>query len=300
MGIWYGDEKQEGRSYEQVANPVRRVLEEERILFKRAKDGDTEARNSLAEKYLSLVKTISRNIARELPRSVDVEDLEQEGTIGLIKGIETYDETKSSPKTWIGQKVWGAIFDYVVNAGQVSRGATKMHRRVERRVKEIKATTGRVPSLTEVIDELDLSSRYREEFLGSFAVKNQRSLTPAMRGRRNSFRRVDHTREVPQTTYPGPVDAAIAKETAGKIREILEGSLCVEDHTIFTRYFFDRFLSREVARVIGWSDSGITNRLNKKILPQVRAIRSFSKMIGEGDGVRKQTPSLRKILAAVA
>ncbi|MBQ1679295.1 MAG: hypothetical protein II062_07180 [Oscillospiraceae bacterium] len=66
---------------------------EERVYLERAAAGDLEARNILVERNLRLVAHIMK---KYYAQSADQEDLLSIGTIGLIKGIETFDLTKGA------------------------------------------------------------------------------------------------------------------------------------------------------------------------------------------------------------
>lgn len=63
------------------------TAEEERMYLKRSAEGDLEARNILIERNLRLVAHIMK---KYYSQSADQEDLISIGTIGLIKGINTY------------------------------------------------------------------------------------------------------------------------------------------------------------------------------------------------------------------
>ena len=66
---------------------------EERLYLERAAQGDLSARNILIERNLRLVAHIMKNYYSQ---SADQEDLLSIGTIGLIKGIETFDTAKGA------------------------------------------------------------------------------------------------------------------------------------------------------------------------------------------------------------
>lgn len=68
-------------------------VEEERYYLLRLKDGDLEARNKLVEHNLRLVAHIVKKY-NNLER--DMDDLISIGTIGLIKAVNTYDESKGN------------------------------------------------------------------------------------------------------------------------------------------------------------------------------------------------------------
>ena len=67
--------------------------EEEQYYLKKAKEGDLEARNILIERNLRLVAHIMK---KYYAQTSDQEDLISIGTIGLIKGIESFDPSKGA------------------------------------------------------------------------------------------------------------------------------------------------------------------------------------------------------------
>ena len=69
------------------------TAEEERMYLKRSAEGDLEARNILIERNLRLVAHIMK---KYYSQSADQEDLISIGTIGLIKGISTFDAGKGA------------------------------------------------------------------------------------------------------------------------------------------------------------------------------------------------------------
>ena len=69
------------------------TAEEERIYLKRSAEGDLDASNILIERNLRLVAHIMK---KYYSQSADQEDLISIGTIGLIKGISTFDASKGA------------------------------------------------------------------------------------------------------------------------------------------------------------------------------------------------------------
>jgi len=101
--------------------------EEERILLIKCKDGDEESRQQLINSNLRLVASIaikckkSQNI-----EGIDLLDLMQEGTFGLMDSIDTFDFTKgvklSTYATWCIKKY---IFLAIKNNNRVIRVSAK-------------------------------------------------------------------------------------------------------------------------------------------------------------------------------
>ena len=66
--------------------------QEERMYLEKYRQGDLEARNILIERNLRLVAHIMK---KYYAQTDDQEDLISIGTVGLIKGISTFDPTKN-------------------------------------------------------------------------------------------------------------------------------------------------------------------------------------------------------------
>ena len=69
------------------------TVEEERHYLKLSAEGDLEARNILIERNLRLVSHVMK---KYYAQTSDQEDLISIGTIGLIKGISTFDPSKGA------------------------------------------------------------------------------------------------------------------------------------------------------------------------------------------------------------
>ncbi len=69
------------------------TAQEERFYLEKAANGDLEARNILIERNLRLVAHIMK---KYYAQASDQEDLISIGTIGLIKGISTFDAGKGA------------------------------------------------------------------------------------------------------------------------------------------------------------------------------------------------------------
>ena len=103
-------------------------MDEVLALIGRAHQGDKEARDTLVEKKTGLVHSI---VKRFLNRGVEMEDLFQIGTIGLLKAIDKFDcsfDVKFS--TYAVPMITGEIKRYLRDQGMI---------KVSRSLKEINA-----------------------------------------------------------------------------------------------------------------------------------------------------------------
>lgn len=104
----------EGRTYlQRLAQHTILTREEETALFKLVAEGDLNARNKLIRQNQRLVISIAR---RYLWSSLPLEDLVQEGNLGLMKAIDEFDSSKGFKLAtyatwWIRQHIGRAIMD---------------------------------------------------------------------------------------------------------------------------------------------------------------------------------------------
>lgn len=92
--------------------------EEEKMYLEKMEKGDEEAKNILIERNLRLVAHISKKYSST---NIDQEDLISIGTIGLIKGINSYKINK-------GTKLSTYVSRCIDNEILMSLRATKKHR----------------------------------------------------------------------------------------------------------------------------------------------------------------------------
>ena len=142
----------------QICNTKILTKDEELDLFKRLKNGDLLARETLIKSNLRLVASIAYKFQR---KGVPILDLIQEGNIGLIRAIEKFDETKgykfSTYATWW---IRHDINEYVFKNWQSVVAPADMQRRYFK-VKEIEMQkymlNGKYADTKEVAEELGIS-----------------------------------------------------------------------------------------------------------------------------------------------
>ena len=91
-----------------------------------------EAMESFLEQYIPLVRKIANKLLNSAPPSIELDDLVQSGTIGLLEARSRYRSVKgASFAAFAVLRVRGAILDTIRQSTSLSRGAYQSRRSVE-------------------------------------------------------------------------------------------------------------------------------------------------------------------------
>src|ERR671911_2171579 len=119
--------------------------------------GEAEQREAI-EEHLPLVRHIVFQVAVHFPRHVDREELARAGALGLVEAARRYDGSRGVPfQRFAAQRIRGAILDAVRAADWAPRSVRTLARKLETVEQRLATRLGRVPTLDEMAEALDLS-----------------------------------------------------------------------------------------------------------------------------------------------
>lgn len=108
-------------------------------------------KTQLVEEYASLVKRIAYHLMMRLPASVQVEDLMQNGMMGLLEAAGRFDDDFGAQfETYAGQRIRGAMLDGLRENDWLPRQLRKDMRRVEQMINHLEQKEGKPPSEREL------------------------------------------------------------------------------------------------------------------------------------------------------
>lgn len=109
----------------------------------------------LVELYAPLVKRIAYHLMAKLPASVQIDDVMQNGMIGLLDAVSRYEDGLGAQfETYAAQRIRGAMLDGLREDDWMPRSLRRDMRRVESAVQSLEQRLGRPPSETELADEV--------------------------------------------------------------------------------------------------------------------------------------------------
>src|SRR5947209_6067901 len=129
-------------------------------LFRRwHRHGDVRARDELIQRFLPLARKLAR---RYTPSSEPYEDLVQVASLGLVKAVERFDPDKGFAFTSFAvPTIVGELKRYFRDTGwalHVDRSAQELARKVTDAQQKISARTGRIPTVDELAQYLEISA----------------------------------------------------------------------------------------------------------------------------------------------
>jgi len=133
------------------------TTEAERMLARRIRQGDQEARNDMVRANLRLVVSIAKNYVE---RGLTLLDLIEEGNIGLLKAVERFNPDEGCKFStyaswWIKQTMRRALINKVKNV-RVPAYMVELLTKWRRATQDLTQALGREPSPDEVAAAVDL------------------------------------------------------------------------------------------------------------------------------------------------
>jgi len=116
------------------------------------------SKDQLVQRFAPLVKRIAYHLMARLPSSVQVDDLIQNGMMGLLDAINRFEAGMGAQfETYAAQRVRGAMLDGLRENDWLPRSLRRDFRRIEVAVSRLEQEYGRAPGEQELADALDMT-----------------------------------------------------------------------------------------------------------------------------------------------
>lgn len=228
-------------------------------LLGRVHQGDKEARDILVEKNMGLVHGIARRFQN---RGVEMEDLVQIGSIGLLKAIDKFDLTYEVRfSTYAVPMITGEIKRFLRDDGmvKVSRSLKEEAARIYAVREVFMGEQGREPTLEELAEELQLT---REEVILAMESAAQiESLQKTIYQSDGSDIALEDKLPFEKNQQEEVLDRMLLEQMLGSLNT-------EERELIYLRFFKERTQSN-IAKKMGMSQVQVS-RMEKKILRRMR------------------------------
>lgn len=112
----------------------------------------------LIEQYLPLVRRQALALRVRLPASIDLDDLIQAGTVGLLEALQRYKTGQGATfATFANQRIRGAMLDELRSRDWLPRSVRRGARAMDEAIRQLEQRYGRPPDETEIAQALEIS-----------------------------------------------------------------------------------------------------------------------------------------------
>ncbi len=203
-------------------------------------------RAELVLKYQLKVRLIASKIAQNLPPSVEVNDLISVGYIGLMDAADKFDAKKNVKfSTYAEHRIRGAIIDELRKQDWIPHEVRAKLRKIEKAASALEREKGERPREEEISARTKMSQK---EIRQVKANAGALSLV--------SMEHVDgETMDVTDPEAKSPFDKAASADTKRYLVDVMKASLSIEEQLTLTCYYFRALSLKQVAEVLGVSES---------------------------------------------
>ncbi|HET9393374.1 MAG TPA: FliA/WhiG family RNA polymerase sigma factor [Candidatus Rubrimentiphilum sp.] len=244
-------------------------------------------REEVIHKYLHIVKYVAGKISVGLPPNVDLNDLINDGIVGLIDAIEKYDDSRGVKfETYAITRINGAIIDALRALDWVPRAVRQRARELERVHQELETKLGRIPTDLEVAQRLGMPMDEYNALLQRVRGTSLLSLEdplPSDKGYRIPL--ADTLRDA-EVDITAPVEQ---RELRRALIEAVE-ELPPQERTVIALYYFEGKALKDIKERLDVSESRVSQIHAQAVIHLRALLRELQADLGyrAGDPTMKQ------------
>ena len=217
----------------------------------------------LVLKHAELVKRIAYHLVGRMPASVDVDDLIQAGTIGLLlAGRNFRPDQGANFETYAGIRIRGAMIDEVRRSDWTPRSVYRKIREASQAVKRIENQTGTKARDQDIADEMNISLDEYHQLQRDATACRLFSLDEP----EGDDDMMSHD---PATDEPEPSDRLEQEDSRALLVAAIE-ELPERERLVMSLYYDEELNLREIGEVLGVSESRVC-QIHGQALIRVRA-----------------------------
>ena len=252
---------------DKILNPMMNTRlqdEDDQKLWEQYKvNHDPNIKDALIMTYASFVKYVAGRIAVNLPSNVEFDDLVSYGILGLIDAIDKYDLDKNVKfKTYAKTRIRGAIFDELRVLDWTPRSIRQKARKLEKAYAKLEGRLGRDAKDEEVAEYLQIDISELHKLFDETKKSLLLSLDEIFYDDDEGSSRFDYIEDEKSDNPQSKIEEAEAK----KILADAISKLSDRERMVITLYYYEELTSKEIGKILGVSDSRVSQLHTKAIL----------------------------------
>jgi RNA polymerase sigma factor for flagellar operon FliA len=228
-------------------------------------------KEDLVRQHAQLVKRLAFQLMAKLPASVQIDDLVQNGMIGLLDALGRFEEGMGAQfETYAAQRIRGAMLDGLRDNDWVPRGVRREMRRVEEAIHKLEHEHGRPPSEGELAAALGMAIAEYQKLLQEARGHQLIYLEDLAADQDESF--LDRN-----CAGPAPADPAALLEDIDTRRALVSGieALPEREKTVMALYYDEDLNLKEIGEVLGVTESRVC-QLHSQAIARLRVAMQMS------------------------
>lgn len=226
-------------------------------------EGSAETRDRLIEKYAPFVKYIAGRVVMNLPPNVEFDDLVGYGVFGLIDAIEKYDPSRNIKfKTYAHQRIRGAMIDELRAIDWTPRSVRQKVKLLEQSFTRLGVELGRPAKDEEVAKDMNITLKELYSLYNDTQSSLLLSLDEVYYDDENNSARIDFLQD---DGVDDPVKRAETEEIKRLLTQAID-TLSERERLVVSLYYFEELTLKEIGKVLGVSDSRVSQLHTKAIL----------------------------------
>ena len=210
-----------------------------------------EVRDQVVLDHLPLVKAIAIRVHENLPVHVDLDDLVHAGVLGLIDAVEKFDASKNVAfQSYAKHRIKGSILDSLRELDWASRDMRKRQKRMEAVTHELSTRLGRVPTESEVAQEMGVDLERWQRMVGELRNIGLVSTTIVEDDR-------DRVQEFPDTLEEQPDRVCARRQLQSTLARAI-GHLPVRYQKVVFLYYTNEMTMKEIGEILGINESRVS------------------------------------------
>lgn len=251
-----------------------KTTERERLWETYQKNPSPEIREQIILEYASLVKIVAGRLSMYLGYNVEYDDLVGYGIFGLIDAIDKFNSQKDVKfETYASLRIRGSILDQIRKMDWIPRTVRQKQKKLDEAVKRIEMRTGKNASDEETAQELGISEEELLVWQSQLKITNVVSLNefveqgsePVMDSRGNSH-------------FIQPEEKIQENELKEVLKDTLE-TLTEKERKVIELYYYEELTLKEISKVLGVSESRISQLHTKALLKMRRKMGSYMDIV---------------------
>jgi RNA polymerase sigma factor for flagellar operon FliA len=204
-------------------------------------------KSELIETFRLKVRIISVKMARDLPASVDVDDLMSMGFIGLMDAAEKFDPARGVKfETYAEFRIRGSILDELRRLDWIPRSARDRMNEITAARNLLEARKGDRPTQSEISKEMQMPLGKFQQLLTNLGTQTLVNLED-----------MPETFEPGESTEADPFQQAVRGEAKVVVARMLE-KLGAQERQVLNFYYYRGLNLKEISQILDVSESRVS------------------------------------------